>query len=207
MKKSGNNEIYSFNKNFSDQSLWKFTIYSQDEDNMIFGMVEKVKKNENLQFSVEEAKNELKKNFSKEEISLFNYKSSNGLFQGKNVAFTLRVSLEERRQLEPHENKTFTEEENPDVREIKTESIKEENEVANIHGLLITKEIPSLQKCAQILASKFPCNNATWMTFCTNTISYRKHFNIVKKSGRIWLKKNGNIEIYSLNKSFSEQIL
>ena len=170
LKEIGNIEVYSLNKSFCEEILWKFTLYPKNEDNSISGFVEKVKRNENLQFPVQEAKEALKGNFLDAQIIWSENKSPDNfeLFKDKKVAFTLRVTLKEKDQLQEYENKTILGNDSSNLIQIETGIIREESIVANIRGVLTTKEILSLQECAKILASKFPSETITWLTYCTN---------------------------------------
>ena len=46
--------------------------------------------------------------------------------------------------------------------------LKETPSFGKIRGLLITEEILPLQECVEILASWYPLNSITWLTYCTN---------------------------------------
>ena len=168
VKKNGNIEIYSLNKSFSEQILWKFTIYFKDENDIITGIVEKVKKNKNLPFCDGEAEKALNANFvGAQKISLENKSPDEfTLFQGKNVAFTLTVVSQKENQLEQYQKKKGSED-SLKVEKIKI-VLKETPSFGKIRGLLITEEILPLQECVEILASWFPLNTITWLTYCTN---------------------------------------
>ena len=178
-----NIEIYSLDKSFCQDILWKLNI-DRKNGKTVYGFLEKLEKKKKIEFSENEAILALKGNFLKAVLEIkFGKDITNderlkfNPYKGKNVAFTLRTTLDEKYALNEFENKSngnnF-----PNVEEIKTSSISERDFVANIHGLLITKETLPLEDCAEILANIFPRKLITWLTYCTDVQKYKRYFGI-----------------------------
>ena len=179
-----NIEIYSLDKSFCQDILWKLNI-DRKNGKTVYRFVEKHEKKENIKFSKNEAIFALKGIFLKADPKLkFNKNPINeerlkfNPYKGKNVAFTLRTKLNEKDALNEFENKNNGND-FPNVEEIKTSPISKRYLVANIHRLLITKETLPLEDCAEILANMFPRKLITWLTYCTDVQKYKTRYGIV----------------------------
>ena len=179
LKYKSNIEIYSLDKSFCQDILWKFNI-DRKNGKPVYRFVEKLEKKENIKFSENEAILALKGIFLKADPKLkFNKNPINeerlkfNPYKRKNVTFTLRTKLNEKDALNEFENKNNGND-FPNVEEIKTSPIFKRDLVANIHGLLITKK-----DCAEILANMFSRELITWLTYCTDVQKYKTRYGIV----------------------------
>ena len=179
-----NIEIYSLDKSFCQDILWKLNI-DRKNGKTVYRFVEKLEKKENIKFSKNEAILALKGIFLKADPKLkFNKNPINeerlkfNPYKRKNVAFTLRTKLNEKDALNEFENKNNGNDFS-NVEEIKTSPIFKRDLVANIHGLLITKETLLLEDCAEILANMFPRKLITWLISCTAVQKYKTRYGIV----------------------------
>ena len=173
-------EIYSLNKSFYEEDvLWKFNLYGKN-GKTVEGFVEKLKEKKKIQFLEDDAISAIEQNFlraSNLNTSPKKNPQKFNSFKGKNVAFTLRTKLNEKEAL--HEFKSISfENDLPEVEKIKTSKVYPRESFASIHGLLITKEIFSLEVCAEILAKKFPRELITWLTYCTDKEKYMARYDI-----------------------------
>ena len=180
LKDRSNIEVYSLNESFCNDILWKANIYRKNEE-IVEGFIEKIEKKKEIEFSEKDAESALRGIFLRCEPQIhMNMELENFIpYKATNVSFTLKTNLSEKEQLETHGNISEPGKNCSKFKKIKTSSVVERRDVANVHGLLTTNQILSLEDCAEILAERFPRELITWLTYCTDVQRYQQFYKIV----------------------------
>jgi len=181
IEENDNVELYSLNGSFGrDDVLWRFNLYCVGASFKAYGSIEKKRKNDKLPFSTEEATSAVFGNFLgvKSLTWCTEPQERFAFFRSEYIAFTLRTSINVRERLMDYQK--WKKQNHNDVNNgkfwVETGSIRDQNRVSNVHGLL-TLEYENnldLEDCAHMLGRVFPKELITWMTYCTNRVAYHR---------------------------------